>query len=252
MEPWHYDAAQDLNQPFMDRLRRFPREPAMLVYSVRLLAALLLRSWLRVYHRLRLVGREHLPTDQAFVLVANHASHLDALCLLAAMPLRKLHRVFPAAAEDYFFVSTPRLLLSAVVINALPFDRHIDPQHSLHLCQQLLEHPGNTLVIFPEGTRSVTGEVDRFKLGVGLVLAGTPYPVVPCYLHGTYAAWPKGARFPKPRQIQVTIGQPHVYAHLCPGKESAIQICQELREAVLALASDTAPPVVTPPEGKVP
>jgi 1-acyl-sn-glycerol-3-phosphate acyltransferase len=248
MEPWRYDTAQDLNQPLIDRLRRFPREPAMLVYGVRLLAALLLRGWLRVYHRLRIVGREHLPTDRSFVLVANHVSHLDALCLLAVLPLRKLHRAFPAAAEDYFFVSVPRLILSAVVINALPFDRHIDPQHSLNLCQQLLEHPGNILVIFPEGTRSVTGEIDRFKLGVGLVLAGTSYPVVPCYLHGTYAAWPKGAWFPKPRRVQVTIGQPRAYAHLSPGKASAIQICQELRDAVLALASDTAPPVVTPEE----
>ena len=103
-------------------------------------------------------------------------------------------------------------------------------------------------MIFPEGTRSVTGEIDRFKLGVGLVLAGTSYPVVPCYLHGTYAAWPKGAWFPKPRRVQVTIGQPRAYAHLSPGKASAIQICQELRDAVLALASDTAPPVVTPEE----
>jgi len=44
MEPWRYDTAQDLNQPLIDRLRRFPREPAMLVYGVRLLAALLLRG----------------------------------------------------------------------------------------------------------------------------------------------------------------------------------------------------------------
>ena len=89
MEPWHYDTAQDLNQPFMHRLRRFPREPAMLVYGIRLLAAVLIRSWLRVYNRLHIVGQEHLPVDQSFVLVANHASHLDALCLLASVPLRK-------------------------------------------------------------------------------------------------------------------------------------------------------------------
>jgi 1-acyl-sn-glycerol-3-phosphate acyltransferase len=250
MEPWHYDTAQDLNHPFMSRLRRFPREPAILVYGIRLLAAVLMRSWLRVYNRLHIVGQEHLPTDQSFVLVANHTSHLDALCLLACVPLRKLHRVFPAAAEDYFFVNTPRLILSAVVINALPFDRHINPQHSLDLCQQLLAHPGNILVIFPEGTRSVTGQIDRFKLGVGLVLAGTPYPVVPCYLRGAHAAWPKGAWFPKPRRVQVTIGQPRAYAHLNPGKESAIQICQELRDAVLALASDRAPSIVRSHKGE--
>jgi 1-acyl-sn-glycerol-3-phosphate acyltransferase len=250
MEPWHYNPAPDLNQPLADRLRRFPREPVLLVSSVRLLIALLLRAWLRVYHRLRIVGREYLPTDQSLVLVANHASHLDALCLLAALPLRKLHRAFPAAAQDYFFVSVPRLILSVVVINALPFDRYRAPRHSLHLCRQVLEHPGNTLVLFPEGTRSVTGEIDRFKLGVGLVLAGTPALVAPCYLHGTYAAWPKGAWLPKPRRVQVTIGRPRAYPHLSPGHASAMQICQELRDAVLALASDAAPPIVTSLEGE--
>ena len=251
MESWHYDTIPDLDQSLIERLRRFPREPDMLVYGARLLSAVLLRGWLRGYHRLRIVGREHLPTDRSYVLVANHASHLDALCLLATLPLNKLHRAFPAAAQDYFFESVPRLALTAVVTNALPFDRHVDPQQSLSLCRHMLEQGGNILLIFPEGTRSVTGELGRFKLGVGLILAGTHHPVVPCYLRGTYAAWPKGAWCPRPRPLQVTIGQPRTYPHLLPGKEAAIQICQELREAVLALTSGVTPPVATPGEGEV-
>src|SRR6267142_3738904 len=157
METWHYQPAQDLEQPLVERLRNFPRQPDMLVYGTRLLAALLLRGWLRCYHRLSIVGRENLPTDRSFVMVANHASHLDVLSLLSALPLSKLHRAFPAAARDYFFVRVPRLLLAAVVVNALPFDRRFDIRHSLSLCRTLLENPGNILLIFPEGTRSVTG-----------------------------------------------------------------------------------------------
>ena len=95
----------------------------MLVYGLRATASLLTRGWLRAYHRLTVTGRDHLPSGESFVMVANHASHLDALCLLSALPLAKLHRAFPAAAQDYFFVNAPRVFLAAVVVNALPFQR---------------------------------------------------------------------------------------------------------------------------------
>ncbi len=182
----------------VERLRSFPREPDLLVYSLRMLAATLLRGWLRVYHRLRIFGRENLPGDGSFVLVANHCSHLDALTILSAMPIRKLHRVFPAAAQDFFFVSIPRLTVAAVVVNALPFNRQANIRQSLSLCRQLLENPGNVLLLFPEGTRSTTGELGEFKAGIGLMLAGTSVPVVPCWLDGTFRAWPKGSWFPRP------------------------------------------------------
>src|SRR5215475_9816407 len=105
----------------VERLQRFPREPDMLVYGFRALTAFMMRGWLRLYHRLEVQGRENLPTERSYVLVANHCSHLDTICLLSALPLGKLHRAFPAAAQDYFFVSVPRLALAAVVVNGLPF-----------------------------------------------------------------------------------------------------------------------------------
>jgi 1-acyl-sn-glycerol-3-phosphate acyltransferase len=236
MDDWHYEPAQDLEKPLAERLRNFPREPDMLVYAARLMASATVRSWLRVYHRLRITGRENLPKDQSFVLVANHASHLDALCLLAALPFRKVHRAFPAAAKDYFFVSTPRTILAAVVVNALPFERQINFRQSLALCRQLLQTPGNVLVLFPEGTRSTTGEVGTFKPGIGLLVAGTDVPVVPCYLHGAHRAWPKGAWFPRPRRLELRIGRPHTFAHLKHGVGTSAQVSEELRAAVVELA----------------
>lgn len=95
MVPWHYERARDLKQTFVERLRQFPRQPNLLWSGIRLLVALIVRGWLRVYHRLRIVGSENLPAEGSFILVANHSSHLDTLCLLAALPLRKLHRTFP-------------------------------------------------------------------------------------------------------------------------------------------------------------
>ncbi len=235
MDPWHYQPAADLEQPLLDRLRRFPRQPDMLVYGLRSLTALILRGWLRVYHRLKVVGRNNLPAEGSFVMVANHASHLDTLCLLSALPLKKIHRAFPAAAKDYFFVSAPRVLTAAIVANALPFGRGISPRQSLTSCGQLLDNPGNILILFPEGTRSPTGDVGQFKPGVGTLLAGKDIPVLPCYLAGTHAAWPKGAWWPRPRRIRLTIGTPRTYAHLARDKESALRICRELSDAVLAL-----------------
>lgn len=236
MEPWHYETTEDLDQTLLERLQHFPRRPDLLVYSLRSAAALLLRGWLRTYHRLQIVGRENLPREGSFVIVANHASHLDTLSILAALPLRKLHRVFPAAAKDYFFVSVPRLVLAAVLVNALPFDRQANVRQSLRLCQQLLANPGNVLLLFPEGTRTPTGELGEFKPGVGLLLAGSDTPVVPCYLAGTFAAWPKGRWLPRPRAVRLTIGPPQTFAHLGRGKAACEQIGAELRAAVLALA----------------
>ncbi|MCC6697020.1 MAG: 1-acyl-sn-glycerol-3-phosphate acyltransferase [Candidatus Hydrogenedentes bacterium] len=237
MEPWEYDSAQDIDRNVIERLRQFPREPDMLVYGARLAAMLLLRTGLRLYHRFKILGRENLPREGSFVLVANHASHLDVMCLISAFPLRKVHRVFPAAAQDYFFVSVPRLAIAAIVVNALPFDRQVSIRHSLGLCQRLLENPGNVLVIFPEGTRSISGELCEFKPGIGLLVAGKDVPVVPCYLEGAHRAWGKGHRLPKPHRVRLTIGAARNYSQLKPGKESALHIAEDLRSAVLALAS---------------
>ena len=236
MTPWSYEPAQDLDQNMVERLRRFPRQPDMLVYGARSLAALALRAWLTVYHRLEITGVENLPKDGSFILVANHGSHLDTLCLLAALPLRKLHRAFPAAAKDYFFVDVPRLTFAAVVVNALPFGRQSQIRQSLGLRRELLANPENILILFPEGTRTVTGEIGEFRPGIGILASGTNVPVVPCYLDGAFKAWPKGKIIPRPAKVRLRIGTPRTFADFAPGKEAAERICAELRQAVVELA----------------
>ena len=231
---WCYETAQDLDQPLIERLRHFPREPDMLVFALRSVAALAVRAWLRVYHRLEITGRENLPSG-SYILVANHSSHLDTLCLLAALPLRKLHRAFPAAAADYFFVRMPRIAVAAILVNALPFDRLIRFRQSLSLCRQLLANPGNILIVFPEGTRSTTGQVGQFLSGIGALLAGTNTPAVPCCLRGTFEAWPKGRVFPRPGKLRLTIGRPRNYATIVASRETVSRISEELRQAVLAI-----------------
>ena len=231
MDDWQYRPTEDFDKMPLEKLRVFPRQPDMFVYGVRLLVHVALRLWLRVYHRFRVRGREHVPRDRPFVMVANHASHLDALCLLSALPLRAIQKSYPAAAKDYFFTSMPRIAFSAIVVNAMPFDRKENPRESIALCRQLLETPGHALILFPEGTRSTTGELAPFKPGIGFVTAGTNIPVVPCYLDGAWRAWPKGAWLPRPRQLELRIGPPMTFEDVSDAKV----VASTLRGAVESL-----------------
>jgi 1-acyl-sn-glycerol-3-phosphate acyltransferase len=234
---WSYRPAEDLDASLAERLRRFPRKPDLLVYGMRTVAALVIRAWLRTYHRLTILGREHLPRERSFILVANHSSHLDAIALQAALPLNRLQRVFCAAAYDYFFQSLPLTWVATVVANALPFSRELQAGQSLNLCGALLQIPGQVLILFPEGTRTTTGALGRFKPGVGVLLAGNDALVVPCHLAGAFAAWPKGRSIPRPRKLTLRIGPPRTYANLEAGREGAFAVAADLEQAVAQLAA---------------
>src|SRR5437870_335924 len=99
MPNWVYRPASDFGLSWLERLRKFPRSPDMAAWGLRSLSAMALRTYLHLYHRLRVEGAEHLRQNESFVLIANHASHLDALCLMAALPWSHVHRAFPAAAS---------------------------------------------------------------------------------------------------------------------------------------------------------
>lgn len=232
MDSWRYEPTEDFDQAPIERLKNFPRHPDLLVYAMRTVANLVIRGLLRVWTRFEVTGREHLPAEGSFVLVANHSSHLDAPALLSALPLRKIHRAFPAAASDYFFTNLPKLVFSAIVVNAMPFDRKENPRQSLAVCRQLLDAPGHILILFPEGTRTPDGTLGRFKPGIGFLVAGTDIPVVPCYLDGAFASWPKGRWFPRPRKLRLMIGSPLQFREYTAEKEDALAIADRLREAV--------------------
>jgi len=209
----------------------------MFAYAVRSVAALILRGWMRIYHRMQVDGCEHLPESGSYILVCNHTSHLDTMCLLYSVPLRRIHRTFPAAAADYFFSSLPRSAISAILVNALPFDRKVNGAESLTVCSELLRNDGNVLIIFPEGTRTTSGEMARFRSGIGRLVVGTDLPVVPCHLSGGAVAWPKGKAFPMPRRLRLRMGAPRRYGPLEKNSESVKEICSDLEERVAKLGS---------------
>ena len=237
MTEWEYHPSPDIDSSMAESLRNFPREPTMIAYAVRSMAALILRCWMRIYHRMSVDGRENFPKSGSYIVVCNHTSHLDTMSLLFAAPLRQIHRTFPAAAADYFFSSLPRSAMSAILINALPFDRELKGAESLTVCSELLQNDGNVLIIFPEGTRTTTGEMARFRSGIGRLVVGTDIPVVPCHLAGGTNAWPKGKAFPRPRRLRLRVGEPRSYGHLEKNSGSVKEICSDLEERVAELGT---------------
>ena len=240
MTEWEYYPPPDIDETMTEHLSNFPRQPYMLVYAIRSVVALLLLGWMRIYHRMRIVGRENLPEQGSFVLVCNHTSHLDTLSMLCSVPLKQIHRTFPAAAADYFFSSLSRSAVSAILINALPFDRKLKGAESLTVCSELLANDGNVLIIFPEGTRTTDGEMSRFRSGIGRLVVGEDIPVIPCYLDGGLRALPKGKALPRPYPLRLSIGNAKSYGHLEKSSKSVKSICEDLERSVAALGGIAA------------
>jgi 1-acyl-sn-glycerol-3-phosphate acyltransferase len=220
-----------------ERMASTRREPGLLeglghgVWSVGVGA--LLHCW----HRLSIHGRELLPAQPPFVMIGNHTSHLDALTLASLVPRRLRRDLYPLAAGDVFFETPSRALLSALLWNALPMQRKRMGRHALdELRTRLLEDPC-VFVLFPEGTRSATGQMLPFKPGLGMLVAGTEVPVVPCHLRGAFEAWPRTARLPRPRRVSVRVGEPLHFRDVGTDRAGWQEVVRRAEEAVRTLAA---------------
>jgi 1-acyl-sn-glycerol-3-phosphate acyltransferase len=91
-------------------------------------------------------------------------------------------------------------------------------------------------IIFPEGTRSRTGEMSAFRSGIGRLVAKTSVPVVPCYLEGCFRAWPPGRHFSKPLSVGISIGPPMTFEDCSDDRAGWDSIAKRLQAAVVDLA----------------
>jgi 1-acyl-sn-glycerol-3-phosphate acyltransferase len=183
--------------------------------------ALLVRPFMTLFIGLRVSGREHLATPDPFILVANHSSHLDTLSLLSLFPLGRLRRLRPCAAADYFERTPTIAFLSRTFFNVLPIERVPGGtgEHPIQRMRQALER-GESLLLFPEGTRGAGGDIGAFKPGVAYLAEQLPaVPVVPAYLAHMGRALPKGEILPVPFFCEARIGAPR---HLRGGRDEML------------------------------
>ena len=242
MSDWKYQPARDLDLPRDQRLLSIRRESGLLATCAQAAWWTAAHGYLACAHRLKIIGREHLPTAAPFVLVANHASRLDVFCLASALPLRLRERLLPIAAGDVFFQTHAHARLSSWLLNALPMWRHNCGPHALkELRTRLVEEPCG-YVLFPEGTRSRDGELGEFKAGAGMLVAGTPAPVVPCYIEGAHAAWPPARRWPRPGAVRLHVGKPLRFDDLPNRRASWREVVEQLDRAVRDLREQAQSP----------
>lgn len=183
-------------------------------------SARLLRRWLdatftgwaiRIVARPRVEGIEHLEALEGPVLICpNHTSHLDAPVVRAALPGRLRDRSAIAAAADVWFDGSPLGPLTQLALGAIPFGRSSDVRASLERVGSLV-NDGFSVIIFPEGTRSVDGRLGPMREGIGLLATSLRIPVVPVHIDGAHGILPKGASLPRHRAgsgVTIRFGRP--------------------------------------------
>jgi len=239
MNRWHYHTARDLGLGTIQRQRSPWRETDFMASGLRLAWLAGVRTILKAWNRLEVQGLENLPTQPPFVIVANHASHLDAVILASTLSLRWRDRVSPLAAGDYFFNSPALAGFSAKILNALPVwrDRRCGQCHELGQLRERLIQQSAIYIVFPEGSRSRDGEMGLFKPGFGTLVAGTPIPVVPCHLNGSFSALPPDSHCLRPSKIVLRIGSPMTFENVPHQANGWRQIAAEVEGRIIALSS---------------
>lgn len=137
-------------------------------------------------------GLENLPEQGPYLLCPNHQSHLDPFLLVAALPRRVMRDVFFVGASEYF--ATPLKAWFARKVNLVP----VDPDANLVRAMQAGAYGlrlGKILILFPEGERSIDGEIKKFKKGAPILSMHLKAPIVPVALEGMFDVWPRGRSF---------------------------------------------------------
>jgi len=145
---------------------------------------------------------------QQRIYYANHTSHLDTLVIWSLIPRDQRRRVRPAAAQDYWWASRWRRYLAEQVLHCVPVVRHraSPTENPLEAVEAALAQ-GDSLIIFPEGTRGTGEEMQPFRSGLYHLAAKFPEAeLVPVYLHNLNRTLPKGEFLPVPIVCTVAFG----------------------------------------------
>ena len=180
----------------------------------------------------RWIGCKPEPTLRIYY--ANHTSHMDTLALWCALPGDLRAKTRPVAAKDYWNRAGIRYYLATHAFNALfiersPENRERDPL--LPLAEALQR--GESLIIFPEGTRRAQALPSPFKSGLFHLAARFPEAeLVPVYLDNLYRSMPKGTFLPVPLTCSVRFGTP-LQRHADETKDAFLE---RARQAIVDLA----------------
>ena len=196
-------------------------------WPVRAVRRISLPVWLlpllRAFAWIRVEGREHLASIRGPVIfAANHQSHMDVPAILAALPAAERYRVAPAMAKEFFkahffpeqygrtawFSNSLNYYLAAIFFNAFPLpQREAGARQTLRYIGEILES-GCSVLIFPEGQLTDTGEIRPFRPGIGMMASRLNVPVVPVRIDGLDKVLHRGWRMARPGHVRIAFGAP--------------------------------------------
>ena len=194
----------------------------------------------RRYFSLKCQGLEHIPQGRPYIIMPNHTSHLDTLTVITALGTRA-YRLWTLAARDYWFANRLQGWFARTCLNALPIEREgnfTEFLQDLRAANEVMaQHNG--LLIFPEGTRSLDGNLQPFMPGVlSLLIYGPNVPVIPAYIEGTYHALPKGQNLPKRHPVRIVFGEPLTFPSESWGSQDGTPIDPDRYQEFLELAQN--------------
>ncbi len=172
------------------------------------------------------------PTAEQRIYFANHQSHFDWVLIWAALPAELRANTRPIAARDYWTASRFKAWLTGAVFNAIYVSRtrSTPDEDPLEPLAEALA-AGDSVVIFPEGTRSNKGEPQDFKAGLYHLAEQFPHvQLIPTWIDNVQRVMPKGEVVPVPILCTVTFGEP---LQLQPGEDKRAFL-ERARAAVLA------------------
>lgn len=165
------------------------------------LAQFLSYCYLKYFHRFEVKGLDNVPLKGGFILACNHLSYLDPPAVGCRIP-RNLHYF----ARDSLFFGPLGLLITK--LNSIPVNRDQLDLGTLRKVLSVLKG-GEPVLVFPEGTRSPDGTLQKSQKGLGLLVHKSGVPVLPARLHGSFEILGKGKLFPRiGKKLYLNIGSP--------------------------------------------
>jgi len=157
--------------------------------------------YLKTCFRFEVCGKESIPDRSPFIIVANHISYGDPVAM--AIAFSKFKVIF-IAKKELFHVPLFNVWFKS--LGCIPIERWSGSSKPLKRSLKKLKE-GGVLGIFPEGSRSIDGKLQKAQDGVGLIAAKSGVPIIPIYISGTDKALPRGKRMPRPCKIRVKVGK---------------------------------------------
>lgn len=185
--------------------RQWLEPPGVFVDRLGTLLFGLNRGLMRWLFRLTVHGQEHLPSSGPFMVTPNHLSLLDALIVAAALPTQHLRHTYWGGWTGILFTNWFMRGVSRIA-HVVPIDPQRGSLSNLAFAVAALQR-GHSLVWFPEGARSRTGTLQRFRPGIGLILQVHQVPIVPTWIVGSAEALPIGQWRIRRHPISVTFGE---------------------------------------------